>query len=200
MARTAARERNDDGKGKTIQEFLSKPKVAIKKSQKKPQAVMEQFFRVVKPKRIIPPKNFQGFPLEECKFEEEIKEHVYCPPCWTEIRDPEYNLCTECYLRPCLTVKKWDDIMMFCGDVMVFEDHAVDGMYFKTLDHVESLMVEIFGSRYARKTGTPLCAMKVVGDYYDSVMSDRSEKQEEHPDDSLVEGALDANDYLTQQW
>ena len=83
---------------------------------------------------------------------------------------------------------------------MVLEDHAVDGMYFKMLDHVELLMVEIFRSRYAHKTSTPPCAMKVVGEYYDSVMSDRSENQEEHPNDSLVEGALDANEYLMQQW
>lgn len=192
MVRTSKNNKN----GKGTQEFLSKPKLSIKKN--KPQKVMQQFFPVIKPKREIPAKNFQGFPMEECEFDAEIGKHIYCPPCYG---NKELTLCPQCLLRPCIVSEKWDDIMSFCGDIMVFEDHATDAMYMKTLDHVESLLVEIFGMRYARRNPMPTCVWKLVDDYYESVMKGRGESfKEQHPDDDLVEGALDSADFLTQQW
>ena len=187
----------DDENGKGIHDFLSKPKLTVKKS--KPQKVMQEFFPVVKPKREIPVKNFQGFPMNQCEFDAKMGKHVYCPPSYG---NKEMPLCRHCLLRPCMVSEKWDDIMSFCGDIMVFEDHATDQMYCKAVDHLQALLVEIFGLRYSRRTPIPACAMKLVDDYYECVLKDRGESIDDyqHPDDDLVKGALDAADFLTQQW
>ena len=49
---------------------------AIPKKKTNPQRKMKQFFSVTKaiPKQVE--KNFQGFPLAECVYEEEIDETV----------------------------------------------------------------------------------------------------------------------------
>jgi hypothetical protein len=40
---------------------------------------MERYFMVVKPKREIPKRNFQGFLLRKCMYEEEVMDIVYRP-------------------------------------------------------------------------------------------------------------------------
>jgi hypothetical protein len=55
--------------------------IVLKK--KNPQQKLEKYFEVKKKPRINQAirRNFQGFPLSECCYEEEIGNFVYCPPC-----------------------------------------------------------------------------------------------------------------------
>jgi hypothetical protein len=53
--------------------------IVLKK--KNPQLKLEKYFEVKKKPRINQAirRNFQGFPLSECCYEEEIGDFVYCP-------------------------------------------------------------------------------------------------------------------------
>ena len=176
--------------------FISKNIVNKKKN---PQQKLERYYSVTKSKGRVAEKKFQGFPLRLCKFEEEIGKFIYCPPCYTnkleERQVKEAELCHECYLRPCVVKGKWEDIMGFCEDVMVFENDDSDAMYFKMVNHVESVLVEIFGARYVRNFPPPSCVYNLVGRYHDTK---REMEEEEHPDDGFGAAAIDGKDYVLE--
>ena len=122
MAKMAANSssKGKAGSGKESKEWERKL-IVIKK--RNPQKLMENFFPVTKPKRAIPEKNFQGFPLSECRYVEDLHEYVYCPPKYGRktvmMPQGEWTVCPHCLLNPCMKVEKWDDIMGFCGDQLV---------------------------------------------------------------------------------
>ena len=209
MAKTAT----SKGKGKEEEEEEKQSKkwerklIVIKKHNS--QKVMENFFPITKPKRVIPEKNFQGFPLSECRYVDELGEHVYCPPGYgtRAVTPPDgaWTVCANCLLNPCMIVEKREDIMGFCADQLVFDDDseaAFEMVYYKGWHHVDALHVEIFGARYCRRREPPACALKVVNEYFDQVKKDRSmpvTTEEDDPDQELIAGAVDATDFLTQQ-
>ena len=165
--------------------------IVLKK--KNPQQKLKKYFPVTKAKKPRVEKNFQGFPMSECQWEESVQQFVYRPPSYCR----EGELCPECLLRPCLVKGRWDDIMSFCEDTMIFEDDDSDAMYFKMINHAESILVEVFGARYTRNHPTPPCIFELVGKYHDAKKGmDNEATDEEFPDDELVAGAVDANDYL----
>jgi hypothetical protein len=124
--------------------FVCKDIVTKKKN---PQQTMERYFMVVKPKREIPKRNFQGFfPLSKCVYEEEVMDIVYRPtgsPRRTERKNDSCTECTQlrpgCLLRPCVVRGKWNEIMGFCEDTMVFENDDSVSMYFKMMTHAEAI-------------------------------------------------------------
>lgn len=175
--------------------------ILIKK--KNPQQKLEKYFKVTKPKKSQVERNFQGFPLSDCIWEEEVGQFVFRPAsyynkisCHNNGGDPsgdeEGALCRECLLRPCLVKGRWDDIMSFCEDTMIFEDDDSDAMYFKMMNHADSILVEVFGARHVRNHPTPLCVSALVGNYHDTKRG--VEAAEEDPDDELVSGAVDGTD------
>ena len=168
------------------------------KKKKNPQQKLEKYFAVSKPKKGREEKNFQGFPLGQCRWEEAVQDFVYQPPlyCSKEKNSEEADLCRECLLRPCLVKGRWDDIMCFCEETMVFEDDDSDAMYFKMINHAESIVVEVFGADYAGNHTTPLCVFGIVGKYHDFKrgMTEDSSSQES-PDDELVAGAIDGDEF-----
>ena len=181
------------------------------KKKKDPQSVLQQFFPVVKKQRVIPEKNFQGFPMPECKYSEELDKHVYCPPCYgssmrkEEPVDAVWRVCPDCYLSPCVTVEKWDEITDLCAEIMLPDGDAdpenLEEQLFKMLDQLDDILVEIFGPRYMRRRPVPECAATLVREYYDGVLQDLSlTPTEDHPDDSFAAAALDVHEFLTQQW
>jgi hypothetical protein len=123
--------------------FVCKDIVTKKKN---PQQTMERYFMVVKSKREIPKRNFQGFPLSKCVYEEEVMDIVYRPTGYPRRTERKNNSCTECtqqlcpgcLLRPCVVRGKWNEIMGFCEDTMVFENDDSVSMYFKTMTHTEA--------------------------------------------------------------
>jgi hypothetical protein len=46
---------------------------------------------------------------------------------------------------------KWNHIMDFCEEVMIFENDGSKAMYFEMMNHAESILVEIFGAEYVTK-------------------------------------------------
>jgi hypothetical protein len=166
------KEGNEGAVAKKNTEFVLKD---IVRKKKNPQQKMERYFVVKKPKSKRLQRNFQGFPVTECVYEEEVNKMVYKPPgypSWDDtIEGPgirmkkvtEHKLCPECFLRPCLVKGKWNDIMGFCEDIMVFENDDNDWMYYKMMNHTEAIIVEIFGARYARNNPSPACVNGLVG-------------------------------------
>ena len=143
-------------------------------------------------------KNFQGFPVSACKYEEEIDKFVYCPTGYgaslgKNNSEPIKKLCHHCFLRPCVVKEKWEDIMDFCEeDIMVFEHDDSEAMYFKMTDHLEGVLLQIFGARYTRNHAPPACVNELLSNYHGT----KQEMEEENPDDELVAGAVDGNEYL----
>jgi hypothetical protein len=184
---------NEDGNKFVVKDIVVK--------KKNPQQKLEKYFEVKKKTRTnqVTKKNFQGFPLSQCRYKEEIGQYIYCPPCYTQKNKKgsvEQDLCRECLLRPCIVRGKWNDIMNFCEDIMIFENDDSDSMYFKMLNHAESLLVEIFGARYATTRRPPGCLFELVGNYHSVKSGMEAEVLDDHPDDDLVANATDGGDYL----
>lgn len=197
--------------GKDDQSHKKKPPFVCKdivRKKKNPQQKLKRYFIVTKPKV---EKNFQGFPLRECRYEEEVDKMVYCPPLrpWKkeestpEKKKPQPQLCRECLLRPCMVKARWNDIMDFCEDTMVFANNDGDAMYDKVVNYAVSIQVEVFGARYARLNGLPACVYEIVGNYFGTKSAIENEEEEEEGferDNELVAGSVDGSDFLTQSW
>lgn len=80
--------------------------------------------------------------------------------------------------------------MEFCEDVMIFENDDSDEMYFKMMNHAESIVLDVFGPRYYRNHPSPTCINELVGRYHD-VKREMEEEEEADPDEDLVAGAID---------
>ena len=200
MTKTASIQKEKDGTAdhNVLPKYVVK-EIVIKK--KTPQQKLEKYFEIKKKMRTnwVAKKNFQGFPLSQCCYEEEIGDYIYCPPCYNKKNNKghtkEEELCRECLLRPCVVRGKWNDIMEFCENVMIFENDDCDSMYSKMLNHAESILVDIFGADYVNSRRAPVCLYELVGRYH-SVKSGM-EGLDEHPDDDLVANAADTGDYLS---
>ncbi len=168
----------------------------IVRKKKNPQQKMERYFPVTKPKVPRVEKNFQGYPITECRYEEEVEKHVYRPCNYYKQlaakgkKQEEAPLCTRCFLRPCIVKGRWNEIMEFCEDVMIFENDDSDEMYFKMMNHAESIVLDVFGPRYYRNHPSPTCINELVGRYHD-VKREMEEEEEADPDEDLVAGAID---------
>jgi len=181
----------------------------IVRKKKNPQQKLERYFAVTKAKV---EKNFQGFPVTDCRYEEEIDKVVYCPPFspWKKEEEEESStkknkepeLCRECLLRPCMVKARWNDIMDFCEDTMVFANDDSDAMYDKMINYAVSIQVEVFGARYTRQNPLPACVHDIVGNYFGtkSAMEDEEEEEALKRDNELVAASVDGSDFLTQSW
>lgn len=153
--------------------------------KKNPQKLIKHYFSVVKPIQEKVEKNFQGFPMPMCRHCPQLDKWVYCPPCYygsIDFEDRIVKTCEHCFLRPCVTIEKDAEICEFAGDAIGPAEGDVDKyyLYSKSMDYVESLMVEIFGRRYVRRSGVPGCVPEVL---FDCLNIDRNDWH--HPDDEL---------------
>lgn len=176
----------------------------IVRKKKDPQQTMKKYFAVTKPLTKRVEKNFQGLPMKDCKFEHSISDYAYCPPRYPpkplggEDGDGEAEFCIDCLLRPCVVRGRWDDIMCFCEDSMIFEQvDDVDFLYGKLVRHMESILVELFGPRYTRNNPTPPCVYDALGKYLEarSLLDDEG-SGDGNPDDELLAGATDLAEYI----
>lgn len=205
----AKQDGNEDSSQFTLQEAQFVLKDIVKK-RKDPQQKMETYFPVTKSKAVKVEKNFQGFPLTECRYEEEVGKMVYCPPRYgveqeedegtKDNKNKEEDLCHHCLLRPCIVKAKWNDIMGFCEDTIIFENDDTNTMYFKVLNFVETIiLVDVFGGRFARNNPVPCCVNEMVSNYF-VVQSGMDDEVVVDPDEELVERSVDGKDFLTQTW
>jgi hypothetical protein len=179
--------------------------IVLKK--KNPQQKLEKYFKVKKKPRIYQAirRNFQGFPLSECCYEEEIGDFVYCPPCYNNNKKrkeggAKERLCHECLLHPCIVRGKWNHIMDFCKEVMIFENYDSEAVYFKMMNHAESVLVETFGAAEyvtTKQERAPGCPYELVGNYHrmKSGMEGEEELQDGDRDEDLVANSIDSEEY-----
>ena len=149
------------------------------------------YFSVVEKNPKTVQKNFQGFPLGCCRYEEEIKEYVFCPNGMAY--DTNSELCRECCFRPCILSQKWDDIGTCCEAALsgpAFEclseeqesgnksnSGSVQEMYVEALTLVEDrVLAPIFGRNYVDTNLPPSCVLGHVTEYYETVAEDLSQK------------------------
>lgn len=219
MTKTSSKKKEEEKEGKERATFIVKP---IQK-KKNPQQTMEKYFAVTKQKGSIgnrSGKNFQGFPLSQCKLEPAIGKFVYRPPTYYEKKPAtkssrEPALCQHCLLRPCMVKDRWEELMSACGDdVGIFDKDQVDLIYFRMLNHAECIFVETFGPKYARTTPLPACINKrnmfletfgpcYAGKYCPSTEHGgtipdwikvlEEEDHEEDPDKELIDNSVDAS-------
>jgi hypothetical protein len=201
---SSGKRKAEDGEDATSSDRVQPPFVIrnIITKKKDPQQKMEKYFPVAKAAKMARlEKNFQGFPLSECVYEAELRADVYCPPCCRdengERKWTSDSLCHHCLLRPCMVKMRWEDIMGYCEDCMVFENDNSDGIRFKITGHMESICAEIYGAEFASKYSIPSCALEVVSDYHRVKLGmDEAEEDEEDPDEELIGGAVDGAEYL----
>lgn len=190
----------DDSRSR--KKFESKLKVKAKE-EKVTNHVMERFFKVVKPKREVQPKNFQGFPMNLCVYREEMKDHVYCPPGYGSdafsMMKKDWDFCSTCCLCPCLVVEKEEEIRMLCGEVSLAEETSTLEMLYKATCKGDELMEEVFGARYVRKTPIPKCLREYLEIYFDELRKINGETWDAHPDDELVMSSEDAKE-AEEEW
>ena len=161
--------------------------------KKKKEKDLYSYFAVVEKNKKPIQKNFQGFPLQCCKYEEEIKEYVFCPVgmAW----DPNSELCRECCFRPCIPSQKWDDIASCCEEALSgpfdclseekknekkknqnSNSESVQEMYVEALTFVEDrVLAPVFGRTYVDSNLPPSCVLGHVTEYYETVANDLSQ-------------------------
>lgn len=181
----------------------------IVQKKKNPQQKLERYFALTKSKGQKVEKNFQGFPLNECRYEEEIDKCVYCPPGYPGEKQAEtflrgekltdQKLCHDCLLRPCIAKGRRNDIIGFCEEIMVFEsDDTSDSMWAKMIEHAETIVAGVFGSRHVRNHAPPSCVHEMVRSYV-AFKSGMEEEEEENPDHELVARSVDGADFATPE-
>lgn len=66
-------------------------------------------------------KNKQGYPLNQCRFEPDVKDFVFVPMNYGNNTMFDYSVktkfCKHCMLRPCITVEYNDEVSKICSDM-----------------------------------------------------------------------------------
>jgi hypothetical protein len=93
---------------------------------------------------------------------------------------------------------KWNHIMDFCEEVMIFKNDDSEAMYFKVINHAKSVLVEFFGAEYVTKEQerAPGCLYELVGNYHrtKSEMEGEEELQDGDPDEDLVANSINSEE------
>jgi hypothetical protein len=176
-----------------------------KKKKKNPQKKIKQFFAVTKPKMGPVEKNFQGKPMDQCFFSDQIGNYVWQPEVWGNTRpnknDPHRHsiyhrvTCEWCFLTPCIVEEKREEIFEMFDEIT---NSGVDDklhLYGYAHDKAWAMLKEVFGPRYVRKFRMPQCLEELISQWSDLPHEERDPHQEPHPDDELVAGSLDAKEY-----
>ena len=169
----------------TIGKMTSGRKSSKSKGKSQPTKNLYNYFSVVDKRRDRRPvqKNFQGFLLTSCRYEEELKDFVYCP--YGMQSDANSSLCHECCFRPCILSQRWDEIGAACDDGLAgpsFESpfapkRTVEDMYCRAMTAVEDqVLVPIFGRKYVDSHVPPSCVLGHVTEYFEAVGSDLAEE------------------------
>jgi hypothetical protein len=175
--------------------FFVKP---IPKKKKDCQKKLKHYFPVLDRKEKVATRkkemavdsvNFQGFPLDACVFEPAVNKWLYYPPKWGVDPEKDYgknegshhhHFCEDCLMRPCFALEKRIEILGFAESHRLFgNDDDAEMILSKTYSHVEALFVEIFGLKYGRKFGIPICVDELL-------FSQLPEAESECNDESLL--------------
>ena len=168
----------------------------IMQKRKDPQQRMEKYFPVVKKSKSD--KNFQGFPMEHCVYEDDVGKFVYRPTCYgmeNKKGEEESKFCRECLLRPCFVQSKWKDMRYQCDGAKVQAEDTEEKVTWikEMMEQASFVLIGIFGRRYVEATPLPQCLFCWI----DSCIPEEEESDLCERDDDLVHGAIDGKDYLT---
>ena len=111
--------------------------------------------------------NFQGFPIEECAYCEELDDWVFCPPYYDS--DPECALCKDCFLRPCVKLGKMDEFMVLSAERSHDYNGDSDTIKYKILEGVEDIAKEVFGDEHVLDYGIPSCLIDLFFTHLEDV-------------------------------
>ena len=192
---TTQKAKKEGGVAKKHQVFVSKNIVTKKQN---PQQSLKRYFKVTNGLGRVEEKNFQGFPLGACVYEEEVGKYVYHPAQYMSSGTNKENareLCHDCYLRPCLTRARWEDIVCLCKEVTVSENLDDDALYVKMMDRAKRLLVEIFGCGYEGNHEAPGCVGRMISRYHSREKMGSFEEEDSFSDDGLAEGSIDYAEY-----
>ena len=112
--------------------------------------------------------NFQGFPIDECEYCEEVEDWVYCPPRYNG--DPECALCKDCFLRPCIKWGKMEEFMLLSMERRHDYEGDRETIKHKILEGVEIIAKEVFGSNHIDSYGIPSCLIDLLISHLDDVV------------------------------
>lgn len=170
-------------------------KIKTYKMQKKnPQKKMKHFFKVTKPKtkKKNLEKNVQGFLISDCRYDDFLGIHVFCPS--TYDGDPDADICGSCLLRPCIASvgsPKRVEILSYCEEVRQNDAEKTnfldkEFLHMKVMSHVESLFAEMYGARYVRNHCTPVCLVNLIEAHWKQFELVESDSD---PDEDLILGS-----------
>jgi hypothetical protein len=186
--------------------YPNKRKTNTKKKPRKknPQKKIKQFFKVTKRKVGHTEKNFQGFPMEECVFADDLGRFIWHPPVYGNTaplkQDPlRYSMfarvtCKWCYLPPCICEEKNDEIWKFLDAIR--ETGLDDKADLVSIAESEaaSLMVEVFGARYVRNNGIPPCIKEFIRQWSETDPDELLPPPGEDPDEELIANSIEGQE------
>lgn len=150
------------------------PKTA-RATGKRRRKTLKSYFKVL--------RNFQGFNLKDCKYEQEIRDKVFVPKCYgTSWRlrwgNVPAEFCRQCLLRPCLTDEYMREILV--------TSRSVEGRYGpaeernKVENVIRAKMESLFGKRYVRGLPTPCCVLQEINAMLpDAMLEEQSDTEDE---------------------
>lgn len=142
-------------------------------------------------KKMVVPKNFQGYSLKRCVFRKVVGQRCYKPSGYAN-GHPKGSLdgsrfCKHCLLEPCFLIEKLDECNSVKGDVYLHHLWNTEG--FSDMEKkqknalvnpdwkvaiCDKVFASVFSKKYAKKAGLPQC----VHDYVDSTFPVTQEEQE----------------------
>ena len=177
----------------------------------KPQRVLESFFPRVKSKRAINHNNFQGFDKRKCRFADNVGKLVHCPPGYGTEEQEEYertgtwSVCNQCFLNPCVTIEWKEKMDGYCKFIVEDPEQGNMEKMLSTMSlFLEFIMGQVLGAYHVRRLKqedrVPDCATQYAIHYFTETRSATEEPcgqdPTEDPDDELVAGAIDKDDYI----
>ena len=164
-----AKQRNEE-----VQKNRQKAKKAMKalKARQSKQTKITKFISV--PKKPIQ-KNFQGFSMKRCCYEEDINDFVMIPNNYGTLyknrMGRQAHFCSTCYLRPCIS-KEFQQQLFSPAYTISDNGASINEIEDMIMCKAEELMKSVFGPRYTKQNGIPHCVRWEMSDRFPGCSED----------------------------
>lgn len=155
--------------GKSLEAFVLRKKKKAPKKKKKPIVLLTTFFEHR--------KNSQGFPMHQCRYQKEVKDHMYVPKNYGELSRGKawrnLNFCRSCKLEPCIMVEHFEDVFKKAMVELKVQRQKIEAgkkcTDLATIQKIEKvpirLLTKYFGKDYMARHGVPNCVFKETHEY-----------------------------------
>ena len=172
-------------------------KSIVAKKKKNPQKKIHQFFSPAGPSK-LPSRNFQGFLIKHCIFEPTVNKWVYYPKGWGDylpfpFTKASWLFCEHCMLKPCFAIRKQTELFRVeAGNEGILDTNLISfcTMNREFRERAMSLMGDVFGRGYARRTGLPQCVLDDIDNRFPTWWDDQAvicQKWEEMEIESAID-------------